>query len=54
MLLKLIQRSNRLTPKINPKLLFSFSEGTQSQSGEGGAPEITKENAQQIIDKWVK
>lgn len=34
-------------------LAFYFS--TESSSGEAGKPtEITKENAQLIIDKWVK
>lgn len=47
---------NRLLPFNNTRLItsmmFRFSE---EKEGESGQPtEITKENAQLIIDKWVK
>jgi hypothetical protein len=44
-----------LTKNYSPFIITPHFKFTEQNSGEAGKPiEITKENAQLIIDKWVK
>jgi hypothetical protein len=44
-----------LVNNYSPFILTSHFKFSEQNSGEAGKPiEITKENAQLIIDKWVK
>lgn len=39
--------------RLSPALVYRFS-GSEGEGGESKGTEITKENAQLIIEKWVK
>ena len=53
MLLSLFRKTHVFVPKINYPSLFLFTE-SKNATPPSSAPEITKENAQLIIEKWVK
>ena len=48
-----LRQTASLVPKTNYSALFRFSD-TKDSATTSSAPEVTKENAQLIIDKWVK